>query len=128
VLAEESWHAVDRGEQSEISEAASSLVFLTLTTVEEYELRGQLDPNGPEVKLVHLAYQPASHELATKTFDFSPSSIADRWTAGRRNMASGLDLIANVGVPHLALDISPSVLGTRQSRRRGVDRQLRIAR
>ena len=30
VLAVESWHAVDRGEQSENSEAASSLVFLTL--------------------------------------------------------------------------------------------------
>ena len=34
MLAVESWHAVDRGEQSENSEAASSLVFLTLTTVE----------------------------------------------------------------------------------------------
>ncbi len=61
----------------------------------EYELRGQLDPRGPQVKLVHLAYQAASHELAAKTFDFSPSSIADRWTAGRRDMANGLDLIAH---------------------------------
>ncbi|MFC4173579.1 DUF3734 domain-containing protein [Microvirga sp. GCM10011540] len=47
------------------------------------------------MKLLHLAYQAASHELATKTFDFSPSSVADRWTAGRREMASGLDLIAH---------------------------------
>jgi len=63
----------------------------------EYELREQLDPKGPRVKLVHLTYQSASHELATKTFDFSPSSLADRWTAGNRDMASGLDLIADAG-------------------------------
>jgi NTE family protein len=63
----------------------------------EYGLREQLDPKGPQVKLVHLAYQAASHELATKTLDFSPSSVADRWTVGRRDMASGLDLLAHAG-------------------------------
>ena len=56
----------------------------------EYALREELDPKGPRARLVHLAYQAASHELATKTFDFSPSSIADRWAAGRRDMAKGL--------------------------------------
>jgi NTE family protein len=63
----------------------------------EYELREQLDPKGPRVELVHLAYQAATHELAAKTMDFSPSSIADRWAAGRRDAAYGLDLLARAG-------------------------------
>ena len=42
---------------------------------------------------MHLAYQAADHELAAKTLDFSPSSIRDRWAAGRRDMASGLALL-----------------------------------
>ncbi len=57
----------------------------------EYGLREQLDPKGPQVRLLHLAYQAASHELAAKTFDFSPSSIADRRAAGARDIAFGLD-------------------------------------
>jgi NTE family protein len=60
----------------------------------EYALREEFDPTGSKARLVHLAYQAASHELATKTFDFSPSSIADRWAAGRRDMASGLEQLA----------------------------------
>ena len=59
----------------------------------EYKLREALQPEGPSVTLVHLAYQAASHELAAKGFDFSPSSIRDRWTAGGRDMASGLALL-----------------------------------
>ena len=51
------------------------------------------EPDGPRVRLVHLAYQAADHELAAKTLDFSPSSIRDRWAAGRRDMASGLALL-----------------------------------
>ncbi len=45
------------------------------------------------MKLVHLAYQAASHELAAKTFDYSPSSIRDCWAAGERDMTSGLALL-----------------------------------
>jgi len=45
------------------------------------------------VRLVHLAYRAAGHELAAKTLDFSPSSIRDRWAAGRRDMAAGLALL-----------------------------------
>ena len=45
------------------------------------------------MKLVHLAYQAARHELASKTLDFSPSSIRDRWAAGRRDMANGLEAL-----------------------------------
>ncbi len=59
----------------------------------EYTLREELDPKGPRARLVHLAYQAASHELAAKTFDFSPASVADRWAAGQRDMASGLRLL-----------------------------------
>ena len=59
----------------------------------EYALRQELQPDGPRVRLVHLAYQAADHELAAKTLDFSPSSIRDRWAAGRRDMASGLALL-----------------------------------
>jgi NTE family protein len=60
----------------------------------EYALRQELHPGGPRVGLVYLAYQAAGHELAGKTLDFSPSSIRDRWAAGRRDMASGLALLA----------------------------------
>ncbi len=59
----------------------------------EYALHEALQPEGPRVRLVHLAYQAASHELASKTLDFSPSSLRDRWAAGRRDMASGLALL-----------------------------------
>jgi NTE family protein len=59
----------------------------------EYALRQELQSDGPRVRLVHLAYQAADHELAAKTLDYSPSSIRDRWAAGRRDMASGLALL-----------------------------------
>jgi NTE family protein len=59
----------------------------------EYALHEELRRNGPRVRLVHLAYQAASHELAAKTLDYSPSSIRDRWAAGRRDMTSGLALL-----------------------------------
>jgi NTE family protein len=59
----------------------------------EYALRERIEPKGPRVRLLHLAYQAASHELATKTFDFSPSSIADRRNAGERDMEVGLRLL-----------------------------------
>ena len=82
-----------------VSERAHDLIFASGTrrTVEalkrEYALRERYEADGPRVKLVHLAYQAASHELAAKTFDYSPSSIQDRWAAGERDMASGLALL-----------------------------------
>jgi NTE family protein len=63
----------------------------------EYALRGELRPDGPRVRLVHLAYQAASHELAAKMLDYSPSSLRDRWAAGRRDMAGGLALLGGAG-------------------------------
>ena len=64
----------------------------------EYALREALEPAGPRVRLVHLAYQAAGHELAAKTLDYSPSSLRDRWAAGRRDMASGLALLDGTAV------------------------------
>jgi patatin-like phospholipase len=53
--------------------------------------------SGPRVRLLHLAYQTAGHELAAKTFDYSPSSIRDRWAAGEHDMARGLALLEKAG-------------------------------
>lgn len=59
----------------------------------EYALRQHLEPDGPAVTLLHLVYQAGPDELAAKSFDFSPSSIRDRWAAGERDMARGLRLL-----------------------------------
>ncbi len=58
---------------------------------------------------MHLAYQAAGHELSAKTFDYSPSSIRDRWAAGQSDMASGLALLHEAEddarrFKHLAVD------------------------
>jgi NTE family protein len=65
----------------------------------EFELLEKLEPDGPSVRLLHLAYQSARHELAGKSLDFSPSSIRDRWAAGRRDMSDGLDSLRTAPVP-----------------------------
>lgn len=57
----------------------------------EYALRAALRPDGPAMTILHLAYQAGGHELAGKTLDFSPSSVADRWAAGRQDAAAGLE-------------------------------------
>jgi len=59
----------------------------------EYALREQLDPDGPQATLLHLAYYAGSDERAGKTFDYSPSSIRDRWAAGQRDMQESLALL-----------------------------------
>ena len=98
-----------------VVERAHDLIFAsagrrTIEALErEYQLREQLDPKGPRVRLVHLAYQAAGHELAAKTFDYSPSSIRDRWAAGQSDMAHGLALLDEAAdderrFKHLAVD------------------------
>jgi NTE family protein len=59
----------------------------------EYALRQELRPDGPKVTLLHLAYQAGADEVAAKSFDYSPSSVRDRWEAGRKDMAQGLALL-----------------------------------
>lgn len=88
----------------------------------EYELRERLDPTGPAVTLLHLVYQAGADELAAKSFDFSPSSIRDRWAAGGRDALRGLALLppggqANSRFHYLALPdgVGPSSASTPQA-------------
>ena len=80
----------------------------------EYALRAELNRDGPSITLLHAAYQAASHELALKTLDFSPSSIGDRWAAGRRDVHSALALSstepARPGLTYLSV---PETVGRR---------------
>jgi NTE family protein len=82
-----------------VLERANDLIFASaprraITALQrEYALRQELRPRGPKVTLLHLAYQASADELAAKSFDFSPSSIKDRWEAGRRDMQGGLILL-----------------------------------
>jgi NTE family protein len=65
----------------------------------EFSLLQKHEPDGPSARLLHMAYQSARHELASKGLDFSPSSIRDRWAAGRRDMAAGLELLRTSPFP-----------------------------
>jgi NTE family protein len=60
----------------------------------EYALRQELRPDGAKVTLLHLAYQAGADEVAAKSFDYSPSSVRDRWEAGRQDMMQGLALLS----------------------------------
>ncbi len=59
----------------------------------EYAVREELQPDGPSATLLHMAYHAGSDERAGKTFDYSPSSVRDRWAAGQRDMESALALL-----------------------------------
>jgi NTE family protein len=80
-----------------VLERTQDILFASPTrrTVEalrrEYRLRAELDPELPAIAVLHLAYQAAAHELAVKTFDFSPASVRDRWEAGVRDLRAALD-------------------------------------
>jgi NTE family protein len=83
------------------AERANDLIFASPTRrtlkglKREYALREQLEPDGPQATLLHLAYFAGSDERAGKTFDYSPSSIRDRWAAGQRDMEKSLALLDN---------------------------------
>lgn len=90
----------------------------------EYGLREALRADGPRIRLAHLAYRPAGHELAAKAFDYSPASIRDRWAAGREDMAGILDRLGEAATrpgrfqyltterpPERAAAASPSAAG-----------------
>ncbi|AWN40090.1 patatin-like phospholipase family protein [Methylobacterium durans] len=80
-----------------VLERANDLIFASAARravaglTREYDLRQKLDPNGPAVTLLHLVYQAGAHELSAKSFDYSPSSIRDRWAAGARDAIGGLE-------------------------------------
>jgi NTE family protein len=83
-----------------VLERANDLIFASagrraIASLErEYALRQQLDPHGPSVTMLHLVYRAEADQLAAKSFDFSPSSIRDRWQAGSRDVARGADWLA----------------------------------
>jgi NTE family protein len=61
----------------------------------EYALRQRWEPAGSSMTLVHVAYRALEPELAGKLFDFSPGSIRDRWTSGRREMEQAFAMLAS---------------------------------
>lgn len=83
-----------------VLERANDLIFASagrraIAALErEYALRQRLDPHGPAVTLLHLVHHAEADQLAAKSFDFSPSSIRDRWQAGARDAGRGADWLA----------------------------------
>jgi NTE family protein len=91
------------GSLDAVLERANDLIFAsagrrTISALQrEYELRQRLEPTGPTVTLLHTVYKAAADQLSAKSFDFSPSSIRDRWEAGRQDMTRGLGEMARRG-------------------------------
>jgi NTE family protein len=57
------------------------------------------DPVPQSVNVLHLAYRPNAYEAGPeKAFDFSPSTLADRWKAGFAGMQMAMDLVSS-GTP-----------------------------
>ncbi len=89
------------GSLDAVLERANDLIFASagrraISALErEYELRRRLEPNGPTVTFLHTVYKAAADQLSAKSFDFSPSSIQDRWAAGERDMTHGLAGLAD---------------------------------
>ena len=55
--------------------------------------RDGLPPPG-QVDMVIAAYRAPPHELGAKTLEYSAASLGERWEAGRRDMAAGLDALS----------------------------------
>ncbi|MBP2312251.1 patatin-like phospholipase family protein [Azospirillum soli] len=72
----------------------------TIDTLQElYALRQRLraleGKAGPgATTLLHLSHRPAPHEMPLKSFDYSGSTLAERWKAGESDMAAALDRLA----------------------------------
>lgn len=85
-----------------VLERANDLIFASAGRraiaglAREYALRERLDPAGPAVTLLHVIYKAGADQLAAKSFDFSPSSIRDRWEAGRRDMTLGAERLGSL--------------------------------
>ena len=89
------------GSLDAVLERANDMIFSSAgrrtiaALAHEYALRQRFEPDGPKETVLHLIYQAGADELAAKSFDFSPSSIRDRWAAGERDMTSGLQMLEN---------------------------------
>ncbi|WP_201860766.1 patatin-like phospholipase family protein [Microvirga soli] len=94
-----SLHAARPASLDSAAERVNDMIFASPThrtlkgLKREYALREKLEPDGPQATLLHMAYFAGSDERAGKTFDYSPSSIRDRWAAGRRDMEKSLALL-----------------------------------
>ncbi|WP_114947014.1 patatin-like phospholipase family protein [Microvirga calopogonii] len=104
-----SLHASRPASLDSTAERANDLIFASATRrslkalEREYALRDRWEPEGPRATLLHLAYYAGSDERAGKTFDYSPSSIRDRWAAGKRDMEKALLLLTNAPQDHRRL-------------------------
>jgi NTE family protein len=94
-----SLHAARPASLDSAAERANDMIFASPTRrtlkglKREYQLLEKLEPDGPQATLLHMAYYAGSDERAGKTFDYSPSSIRDRWAAGQRDMEKSLALL-----------------------------------
>lgn len=85
-----------------VLERANDLIFASAARravsglARTYALRERLDPDGPSATLLHIVHQAGADQLASKSFDFSPSSIRDRWQAGVHDMERGLDRLTQL--------------------------------
>ncbi|MDP4026085.1 patatin-like phospholipase family protein [Methylobacterium sp. NEAU 140] len=85
-----------------VLERANDLIFAgaprrTIAALErEYALRQRFQPDGPTATLLHAVYRAGPDEVAGKSFDYSPASLRDRWSAGRADMARGLDILRDL--------------------------------
>ncbi|WP_262029178.1 patatin-like phospholipase family protein [Microvirga sp. Mcv34] len=102
-------HASRPASLDSTAERANDLIFAsatrrTLKALErEYALRDRWEPDGPRATLLHMAYYAGSDERAGKAFDYSPSSIRDRWAAGTRDMEKSLSLLGDAPKEHRRL-------------------------
>jgi NTE family protein len=54
------------------------------------------EPMPRSVSIFHIAYRPRDYEAGPeKTFDFSPDTLRDRWTAGFAAMQTAIDLASS---------------------------------
>lgn len=60
-----------------------ALAIQTRRTIDHWQMVHHLRGDGGGVALARLAYADQAREVAGKALDFSPESVAERWSAGR---------------------------------------------
>lgn len=118
--------AVDPDSLEAIVDRTKQLIFAsqgrrTIAALKrEYALRDKLEPGGSRLTLLHLAYQAQSDDQVGSTFDYSPASIRDRWSAGERDMDRALKLLeakmtGKKRLRILTLEPSPAMPSSREA-------------